>query len=135
MAGKKELIQKAARYRRMMGGAMRQVGIFAAAGLYAIEHNFKRLEEDHKNARMIAERLAESKKVYIDFSTVQTNILIFRLSPDGLDANTVTAKAAEKGVLMFALGKNTIRIVTHLDVTAEQCKQAADILTEIISTS
>jgi threonine aldolase len=132
LAGKKELIQKAARYRRMMGGAMRQVGIFAAAGLYAIEHNFERLEEDHKNTKMIAERLAKSKKVYIDFSTVQTNILIFHLTPDGLDANTVVAKTAEKGVLMFALGHQTIRVVTHLDVSAEQCRKAAGILADII---
>lgn len=132
LAGKKEIIQKATRYRRMFGGAMRQVGIFAAAGLYAIEHNFRRLEEDHKNTKMIADRLAECKNVLIDFSTVQTNILIFHLTETGKDANTVVSKAAEKGVLMFALGKKSIRIVTHLDVSTEQCKEAAEILAFII---
>ncbi|HVO76035.1 MAG TPA: GntG family PLP-dependent aldolase [Ignavibacteriaceae bacterium] len=132
LAGSKELIQKVHRYRRMLGGAMRQVGIFAAAGLYALEHNINRLQEDHKNTKMIAECLAGCKKVILDPSAVQTNILIFQLEA-GIDANTVVAKAAEKGVLMFALGQKTIRIVTHLDVTAEQCNKAADILTAIIN--
>jgi threonine aldolase len=132
LAGTKDTIQKAIRYRRMFGGAMRQVGIFAAAGFYAIEHNFKKLEEDHKNAKLIASRLAECKKVIIDLSTVQTNIIIFQLSKNSIDANSVVSKAREEGVLIFAFGSKTIRAVTHLDVTREQCKKAAGILASII---
>jgi len=132
LAGKKEIIQKAVRYRRMFGGAMRQVGIFAAAGLFAIEYNFKRLEEDHRNAEIIANRLAGCSKVLIDLPTVQTNIIIFHLKENSLDANHVVSKAGEKGVLMFALGPRTIRIVTHLDVSQAQCEEAAEILASII---
>src|SRR5207248_895253 len=77
LAGPREVIERSVRYRRMLGGAMRQVGIFAAAGLYALEHNVERLSEDHVNARRIAERIAESARIVIDLAGVQTNILVF----------------------------------------------------------
>jgi threonine aldolase len=76
LAGSKEIIQRCVRHRRMLGGAMRQVGIFAAAGLYALDHNVERLAQDHANARLIAERLATNRKFVIDLATVQTNILV-----------------------------------------------------------
>jgi len=131
LAGTGDLISRAVRYRRMLGGAMRQVGIFAAAGLYALDHNVARLAEDHANARRIAERLAESSRIDIDLSSVQTNILIFRLTPEAPDAPTVVKRARERSILVFAFGPRTIRAVTHLDVSAEQCERAADILVEI----
>jgi threonine aldolase len=131
LAGSRELIGRAVRYRRMLGGAMRQVGIFAAAGLYALEHNVTRLAEDHANARHIAERLASSERIDIDLASVQTNILVFTLAPDAPDAPTVVTRARERGVLVFAFTPRMLRAVTHLDVSAEQCAQAADILVEI----
>jgi threonine aldolase len=131
LAGSRELIGRAVRYRRMLGGAMRQVGIFAAAGLYALEHNVTRLAEDHANARRIAERLASSGRIDIDLASVQTNILVFALAPDAPDAPTVVARARERGVLVFAFTPRMLRAVTHLDVSAEQCGRAADILAEI----
>ena len=131
LAGSRELIGRAVRYRRMFGGAMRQVGIFAAAGQYGLEHNVARLAEDHANARRIAERLASSDRIDIDLASVQTNILVFTLAPDAPDAPTVVARARERGVLVFAFTPRMLRAVTHLDVSAEQCARAADILLEI----
>src|SRR5262249_9807817 len=128
LAGTSELIERAVRYRRMLGGAMRQVGIFAAAGLHALDHNVERLAEDHANARRIAQRLAASPRIATDLATVQTNIIVFSLAADGPDAATVVARARERGVLVFAFGTRTVRAVTHLDVTREQCEQGAEIL-------
>jgi threonine aldolase len=131
LAGSRDLVERAIRYRRMLGGAMRQVGIFAAAGLYALDHNVERLAEDHANARRIAERLAQSRRIDLDPATVQTNILVFDMAVDAPDAPTVVARARERGVLVFAFGPRTIRAVTHLDVSREQCERAAEILVEI----
>ena len=132
LAGDSATIARAVRARRMFGGAMRQSGILAAAGLYALDHNVARLGEDHANARLVAERLAGLRGIVLDLSTVQSNIVIFRLE-DGLpDAATIVARAKEAGVLISALGARILRAVTHLDVTAEQCHLAANRLAAII---
>ena len=128
LAGGRDLIARAVRYRRMSGGAMRQVGIFAAAGIYALEHNLRRLGDDHANARRIGEMLAKSARIEIDLATVQTNILVFRLAADAPDAHAIVARARARGVLIFAFDARTIRAVTHLDVSREQCERAAAIL-------
>ena len=133
LAGSRALIEQATRHRRMLGGAMRQVGLFAAAGLYALDHNLSRLAADHANAQVLAQRLAQSSRIIIEPSAVQTNIVVFDLAPAAPDATTVVGRARERGVLIFAFGPRTIRAVTHLDVTREQCEQAAAILAEIVS--
>jgi threonine aldolase len=135
LAGTRAHITAAIRYRRMSGGAMRQVGIFAAAGLYALEHNVDRLAEDHAHARGMAARLAGSRHVVLDPDTVRTNILVFGLAEGGPDADTVVRRARERGVLLFAFGPRTVRAVTHLDVSAAQCMRAADLLREAIDDS
>lgn len=132
LAGSKEIINRAVRYRRMFGGAMRQVGIMAEGGRYALEHHMDRLTEDHANARLIGENLASSSRVKLDISSVQTNILVFDVTDDAPDAATVVTRARERGVLIFAFGPRTIRAVTHLNVSHEQCEQAAGILLEIV---
>ena len=111
---------------------MRQAGILAAAGLYALDHNVDRLAEDHANARLIAERLAGLPGVALDLATVQTNIVIFQLGEGMPDAATVAARAKDSGILVSALGPRLVRAVTHLDVTAEHCRLAADRLAAII---
>jgi threonine aldolase len=131
LAGSRALIDRALRYRRMSGGAMRQVGIFAAAGLYALDHHLERLAEDHANARLIAERLARCPRIRIDLARAETNILVFELAAEAPDAAAVVARAKERGVLIFAFGPRTVRAVTHLDVTREQCARAAEILVAI----
>lgn len=132
LAGSRELIERAARYRRMFGGAMRQTGIYAAAGLYALDHHRARLVEDHANAQRIARRLSEKPQIDIDLATVQTNIIVFRLREGAPDAATVVERARERGVLLFPFGARTLRAVTHLDVTAGQCDRAAQVLSDII---
>lgn len=132
LAGSRDQIDAAVRYRRMSGGAMRQVGIFAAAGLYALDTNLERLAEDHAKAKGIAERVAQSEHVLLDPATVRTNIIVFRLADDGPDAPTVVGRARELGVLVFAFGPRTVRAVTHLDVSAEACAKAGDLLLDAI---
>ena len=132
LAGSRELIERAVRYRRMFGGAMRQVGIYAAAGLHALDHHRTRLVEDHANARRIATVLAQHPRVDLELASVQTNIIVFRLRADAPDAAAVVERARERGVLLFPFGARTLRAVTHLDVSAGQCERAAAILCDII---
>ncbi len=132
LAGSRDLIHRATRHRRMLGGAMRQIGIIAAAGLYALDHNIERLAEDHANARRIAERLATNRKIVLDLATVQTNILVFNLAADAPDAATIITRARERGVLVVAFGVRTVRLVTHLDVSAADCDRAAEVVLEVI---
>jgi threonine aldolase len=126
IAGRRADIARAVRVRRMFGGALRQAGILAAAGLYALDHNLSRLPEDHANARLLAERVAAARGVQLDLSTVQSNIVIFRMKDGAPDAATVVARAKERGVLVSAFAARTVRAVTHLDVNREQCRRAAD---------
>jgi threonine aldolase len=132
LAGSRPTIDAALRHRRMLGGAMRQVGIFAAAGLHALDHHMARLAEDHDNAARIARRLVESSRILLGAETVQTNIIVFSVAPEAPDAATIVARARERGVLIIAFGPRTIRLVTHLDVSPAQCEQAADVLLDII---
>ena len=134
IAGPRQEISRAVRVRRMFGGAMRQSGILAAAGLWALDHNLARLAEDHANARLLAERLAGLPGVSLDLATVQTNIVIFRMKEGAPDAATVTARAQEMGVLVSAFGARTVRAVTHLDVARPDCELAADRLVQVLAT-
>lgn len=133
LAGPRDLLSRALRHRRMLGGAMRQVGLLAAAGSYAIAHHYARLAEDHAHARLLAERLAQSDQVRIDLATVQTNIVMIHLHDAAPDAATVVERARQQGVLLIAFGPRTLRVVTHLEVTRAQCVEAADILAELCS--
>jgi threonine aldolase len=132
IAGRCEDISRAVRVRRMFGGAMRQSGILAAAGLWALDHNLARLAEDHENARLLAERVGGLRGISLDLATVQSNIVIFRMEEGAPDAATVVSRAHEMGVLVSAFGARTVRAVTHLDVSREQCRQAADLLAAVI---
>jgi threonine aldolase len=132
LAGSRAAIARCHRYRRMAGGAMRQVGLLAAAGLYGLEHHYDRLVQDHSNARRMAELLAQSPRIRLDLERVQTNIVVFELGPEAPLAETLVAAARERGVLMFAFGVRRIRLVTHLDVSRSQCERAAVILRTLI---
>ncbi len=124
------LIEKARRFRRMYGGAMRQAGILAAAGSYALAHNVERLADDHANARLLADELLRGDDIEIDLATVQTNIIVFTLvERRGVpDAATFVEGCRERGVLLNAFGPRTVRVVTHLDVTADQVRAAAKVM-------
>jgi threonine aldolase len=133
LAGTKALVHKAHRRRKMLGGGMRQAGILAAAGLYALEHHIARLADDHANARRFAEGLSRAPGITVDVSGVETNIVIWDLSPElPLDAAAFVARARERGVLLNAIAARRLRAVTHLDVDGKSCAAAADILAEIL---
>ncbi len=125
IAGSREFIAEAWRLKQQMGGAMRQAGIIAAGGLFALRHHVKRLAEDHGNARRLAEGLAALPGVVLDPATVETNIVIFDLR-GALDANAAVAALLARGVRMGAMGPRTVRAVTHLDVSAAQVERALD---------
>lgn len=134
LAGSKALIQSAHRHRLRLGGAMRQTGLYAAAALHGLDHHWARMADDHAHARRLAEQLAAAAPVQLDLATVQTNIVVFHL-PEHLpmDAPTVAAQAREQGVRLNAFGPRTLRAVTHLDVSAEQCRQAAQVLVKLLN--
>lgn len=132
IAGSQQAMVHAVRARRMFGGAMRQSGILAAAGLFALDHNRDRLAEDHANARIIAARMAETKAV-MDLATVQSNIVIFHLPAPLPDAAAVVRRAQAKGVLVSAFATRTVRATTHLNVTRAQCHHAASVLAEAVT--
>jgi threonine aldolase len=133
LAGTAQLIDVARRHRRMLGGAMRQSGILAAAGSYALAHNVDRLADDHANARILADGLLRSAAVELDPRTVQTNILVFALAdaPGVPDAATFVAACRQRGVLLNAFGPRVVRAVTHLDVDADACRRGATIMVEV----
>jgi threonine aldolase len=112
LAGSKELIEEAWRYKQMWGGAMRQAGILAAACVYALDHNVERLADDHENARRLAEGLAQTEGVTVDPALVETNIVIFEVE----DAFALVGRLWDRGVEVTPLGPTRIRAVTHLDV-------------------
>ena len=130
LAGSRELIERAHRYRRMAGGAMRQAGILAAAGSYALANPVERLADDHANARTLAEELLRGDDVQLDLATVQTNIVLFGLvDRRGVpDAPTFVERCRERGVLLNAFGPRAVRAVTHLDVSADDCRAAAKVM-------
>jgi threonine aldolase len=112
IVGSREVIEEASRFKQMMGGALRQAGILAAACLYALDHNVERLAEDHAHARVLAEAIAGLDNVTLDPAKVETNIVVFETS----DAAWLVGRLAEHGVLVGALSPHVVRAVTHLDV-------------------
>jgi threonine aldolase len=124
VAGSKPFIDRVHRFRKMFGGGMRQVGIIAAAGIYALNHHLERLKEDHHNAKRLAVGLKEFKGVSIDPKHVETNIVIFDVTNTGMTGAQVAEAMKNQGVLIHAFGKTQIRLVTHLDVSSEDIEIA-----------
>jgi threonine aldolase len=123
LAGSRAFIAEAWRCKQQMGGAMRQAGIIAAGGVYALRHHVERLREDHADARRLAEGLAELPGVKLDPAEVETNLVFFELTGP-LDARTAVERLLALGVRVGALGPRTIRAVTHLDVGAAGVERA-----------
>ncbi|MER3497696.1 MAG: threonine aldolase [Chitinophagaceae bacterium] len=117
LLGTKDLVKKARRIRKVFGGGMRQAGFLAAAGIYALDNHINRLAEDHKNAAAIA--TAFEKKSFVKFVLpVETNIVIFELD-DLISATHLVEKLKQKNILAYAIARNRVRLVTHLDITHE----------------
>lgn len=124
LCGSKQFIRAARKYRKMVGGGLRQVGVLAAAGIYAVKHNVERLAEDHENARFLAEGLLQIPGFSVDMQTVQTNILITDVAKTGSTAAELVARLQELGVKCGAFGPTSIRFVTHLNVSRADCAEA-----------
>lgn len=134
-AGSHERMAKARRMKHLFGGAMRQAGIVAAAGLYALEHNVERLAEDHANARRLGEGLAEAG-LPVDLDQVETNFVLLDVGRLGLSADEAIALLrAEDVLLSFAARKNVLRAVTHLDVTGDEIEQAIERIPRALASS
>jgi len=128
IAGDAEFIERARRYRKVFGGGMRQVGILAAAALYALDHNIERLKEDHAKARYLAGELNQTKGLRVEMEEVQTNMVIAETEPSGKTQAEVLEILKSNGVLMTSERRSAIRAVTHLDVSMEQVRRAAAIV-------
>lgn len=133
LMGNKEFRDRAHRYRKMLGGGMRQAGILAAAGIYALNHNIDRLKSDHENAKTLARGLAENQGFVIDLNKVETNIVKVRIRDDNINAYQFVFKAADLGVLVNPLDKHNFRAVTHMDVNADMIKSAVEILNQTLN--
>jgi threonine aldolase len=135
LAGSREFIERARLLKHMLGGAMRQAGVIAAAGIFAFEHNIERLAEDHANARFLAEGLASIPGVRLVYDTVPTNILFFDVSETGMTPQEVERGINALGVRMGGGydGAKVIRAVTHLDVSRDDCARAIETVREVVS--
>jgi threonine aldolase len=116
LVGDSDLIHTARRYRKLLGGGMRQVGIIASAGIYALQNNISRLADDHHRARQLAEGLAQIPSISINLSSVQTNIIVVDIEKSGLSVEECTLLLEKRRVLVVPFGRTTIRAVTHLDI-------------------
>ncbi len=131
IAGSKEFIQEAFRVRKSWGGGMRQAGVLAAAGLFALKNNIDRLKEDHIRAKKLAVKISNIKNLEIDLNSVQTNILLFK--PLSLNVPDAMNECKEKGLLLTQGTTDTLRAVTHLDVNDDDINSAAKILEDVFS--
>ncbi|MBL7979009.1 MAG: aminotransferase class I/II-fold pyridoxal phosphate-dependent enzyme [Bacteroidetes Order II. Incertae sedis bacterium] len=131
LAGSKELINKARRYRKMWGGGMRQVGFLAAAGLYALEHHRERLAEDHRLAKKLAMGLGEMGIFDIDPEKTETNIVMF--GTQSKPAKEILERLSQEGINMVAFGPFTIRATTHIDVSEDQIDKTLTIMKRLFT--
>ena len=130
LVGAAALIDRAKRVRRRFGGAMRQSGILAAAGIYALEHNLPALAADHANAKLFAQRLVDHPRVQPTLP--DTNIVMLDLMEPGQTAEQVLPRLAEAGVLLVPFGPTRLRAVTHLDVSRDEVERAAEVVAEVM---
>ncbi|MGA3054927.1 MAG: GntG family PLP-dependent aldolase [Candidatus Korobacteraceae bacterium] len=128
LVGSAELMDRGRIYRKALGGGMRQAGILAAAGIIALQQGPQKLKQDHVNARLLAEGLAQIPGIKIDPAKVQTNILICDISGTGMTSTELSRQLAQRNVLANGVSQQIIRFVTHLDVDREQCEQALDVI-------
>jgi threonine aldolase len=128
LVGSAKDMARARSFRKALGGGMRQAGILAAAGLMALEEGPARLAADHANARMMAEAIAECPGVEIDLESVQTNIVIFKVR----DAAAVVAAMKAQGVVASAIGPEAVRLVTHFEVSREECERAVEVVGKVL---
>lgn len=133
LSNDQQVIDRARRFRRMYGGAMRQAGIIAAAGIYALERHITRLKTDHEHAKKLARLLQQIPAIHIVPQHVETNIVIFDIIDERRTPTELVTALKEQGVLINTLGGNTYRAVTHLNIATKQIDEAAGIFTKVLT--
>ncbi len=128
LVGSADDIAKAKRARKLFGGALRQAGVVAAAGVYALENNIARMDIDHQNARVFGEAIAEIEGISIDLDELETNLVFFEVDPELGSAPQLAARAREHGVKIGASGAYRLRACTHLDVDRDDVLKAAEVI-------
>ncbi len=132
LAGSEEFIAEAWQWKQRLGGALRQSGVLAAAGIFALENNVLRMAEDHANAKLFAKSISNIPGVSIDISSVETNIVIFSVENTGMTAPQIAEQLMSFGIRVGSMNKHQIRAVTHLDVDRAGVEEAADTMGRII---
>ena len=132
VVGDKDFIEQVHYYRKVYGGGMRQVGILAAACIYAVENHFQRMADDHQRAKQFAKAISEIPVIKVDLETVQTNIIVFDVDIPNFKAEDFLVRLQENGVLMLEIDPNRIRAVTHLDLTDEDIDIAVDVIRNLL---
>ncbi len=134
LVGDADAMDEARRIRKMFGGGMRQVGVLAAAGIVALDEMLPRLGEDNANAAHLGRLLADVSGILLDPSTVETNIVFLRLDPEApLTAGQLAARLADEGVLVHALGHDSVRLVTHYQVSRQDVEEAAEMVRRVMA--
>jgi threonine aldolase len=133
LCGPREFITRARRVRKLFGGGMRQAGVAAAGALFALENHVERLADDHRNARVIAQAVADTLGLRLDPPEVETNLIFFQVDPELGTAQSVAAALKARGVLVGATAPQRIRACTHLDVSAAQAERAADTIRQALA--
>ena len=133
LIGDKDDILRARRVRKLFGGSMRQVGIVAAAAIYALEKNIDRLQDDHNNAKTLAQGLAEIDGVHCDPTAVESNLVFFEIDSQLGTAVQMSSTSKEQGVLIGPMGGQRLRAVTHLDVDAADIVRTLDVVRDCVN--
>jgi len=133
LAGSHDFIEQAWPWKHRLGGAMRQAGILAAAGIYALDHHVERLAEDHQNAQVFAELISNIPGLRLENPQVETNLIFINVENTGLNASDISARMLNQGVRIGITNENCLRAVTHLDVGADDVREAAKILAEVLA--
>ncbi len=131
LAGSKEFINKARRYRKLLGGGMRQAGILAAAGVVALTSMIERLSEDHENAKLLAEGLKDIEGINVDLNTVQSNILMMDITTSEYNSYSLVSKLKEEGILVSDINSSRIRFVTHKYISKDDINYTVSVIKRI----
>lgn len=129
--GSREDIKKAVKWRKILGGGLRQVGILAGACLYCLENNLTQIGYDNENAKYFASEISNSSKIKLNIDQIQTNIVTFKINAE-INSNDFVTKCKHKGILLMHIGQNKIRTVVHLDLDREMLLNASKIIKNIL---
>jgi threonine aldolase len=130
LAGPRDVVARGRRIRKLFGGGMRQIGVIAAAALYALDHHVGRLADDHRNARLLARAISETPGLRLDPPDVETNLVFFNVDPELGTAAELAGELERRGVRVLVAAPQTLRACTHLDVSTRQAERAAEIIRE-----